>query len=137
MSLWREMLEEVYNEEEQQGRGVAMFEDPILRKQPVRLLREMLADGRAELSITGICCDLLNLRPELCAVLFVRDQAFSEMREMVVNWEYVEEGPAGEFGVRWNRIQERMKTIVVGDMVPSGVACLVLAREWLLQRHQL
>ena len=78
MNVWRELLEEVYDEEEQQGTGTPEFEDYIRRKWPISLLIEMIEGGSAEFSVTGICCDLLNLRPEICTVLFVKDPMFCE-----------------------------------------------------------
>jgi hypothetical protein len=131
----REMLEEVYNEQEQQGDGIPGFEDHLLRKEPILFLSQLLKEGRAEFSVTGICCDLLNLRPEICTILFVRDAGLTETRAMQVNWEYEREGPAGRFGTPWNQVEIEMRKVRVGEMVPSGVACFELGRMWLRDRH--
>jgi len=136
-AVWREMLEEVYKEKEQQGRGVPEFEDHILRKQPLRFLSRVLEEGGAEISVTGICCDLLNLRPEICTVLFVRDAGLTKVRKMKVNWEYQEEGPAGSFGTPWKRIDRDIQRVKVGEIVPTGLCCFELGRMWLRQRHRL
>ena len=45
---------------------------------PVIDLTEMLDEGRAELWITGICVNLLNLRPEVCALLLIRDKEWAK-----------------------------------------------------------
>ena len=134
-AVWREMLEEVYNEQEQQGDGIPGFEDHIRRKEPLLFLSRLLEKRRAEFSLTGICCDLLNLRPEICTVLFVRDAGLTEVRAMSVNWEYEKQGPAGTFGTPWNRIDSDMRKVRAGEMVPSGVACFELGRHWLRRRH--
>lgn len=136
MNVWRELLEEVYDEKEQQGTGTPEFEDYIRRKSPIALLIEMIDLGSAEFSVTGICCDLLNLRPEICTVLFVKDPVFCEARRMALNWEYVREGPAGKFAVRWENINEVVETEGgSGGIVASGAVCLGLGRDWVRRRH--
>lgn len=135
MNVWRELLEEVYNEAEQHGSGHAELPDHIWQRPPIRLLGELLRCGSAELSVTGICCDLLNLRPEICTVLFLADSSFCEERPMVLNWEYEAEGPAGLFAVRWNRIDEVIEEVGREGMVASGAVCLGLGRNWVRQRY--
>ena len=49
--MWRELLEEVYDEEEQIGTGFAEFEDYLRRKQPIEWLLARVADGSAEFSV--------------------------------------------------------------------------------------
>jgi hypothetical protein len=41
---------------------------------PVAELKTMLADGRAELHLTGVSSNLLSLRPEICALLIIHDE---------------------------------------------------------------
>jgi hypothetical protein len=138
MNVWRELLEEVYDEKEQQGSGEAEFEDYILRKHPINIIIDMIKSGRAELSVTGICCDLLNLRTEVCTVLFVDDPAFSEARLMPLNWEYMKEGPAGKFAVRWEQIDGVIENEgAAGGIVASGAVCLGLGRSWVARRHSI
>ena len=134
-NVWRELLEEVYGEEEQQRTGSAEFPDYMMRKQPIPLLEEMLIDGSAEFSITGLCCDLLNLRPEVCTVLFIKDHKFLEQRSMRLNWEYEPEGPAGTFAVPWSDIDQVIaRAAEGGSMVASGAVCLGLGRAWVQSR---
>lgn len=40
---------------------------------PIKDLREMLADGRAQILLTGIAFNLLSTRPEICALLMIHD----------------------------------------------------------------
>jgi hypothetical protein len=137
MNVWRELLEEVYDETEQQGKEYAETSDHIMRIEPVRLLSEMLKDGSAEFSVTGIVCDLLNLRPEICTVLFIPDEAFAVVRPMRLNWEYEPEKRHGKFLVDWSRIDEVIETDGARKygIVPSGAACLALGRQWVKQCH--
>jgi DNA-binding winged helix-turn-helix (wHTH) protein len=130
----REMLEEVYDEEEQQG-GEAGFEDSLEHKKPVPFLSQLIDEKKAELSLTGICCDLLNLRPEICTVLYVPVAGLTEDRDMHVNWEYERPGPRDNFGTPWDLVEVDMQKVRVGEMVPSGVACFELGRTWLRTRH--
>lgn len=136
LNVWRELLEEVYNEEEQQGSEYAETLDHIQGKEPVQLIRQMLNEGSAEFSVTGIACDLLNLRPEVCTVLFVADSAFAEVRQMKLNWEYEPEHRTGTSLVGWDRIDDVIeKDGARYGIVPSGAACLALGREWVKRRH--
>jgi hypothetical protein len=41
---------------------------------PVAELKAMLAEGRAELHLTGVAFNLLSLRPEVCALLIIHDE---------------------------------------------------------------
>lgn len=135
MNVWRELLEEVFNQEDQQGKGTPEFEDYIKRKRPVALLIDLLEVGSAEFSVTGICCDLLNLRPEICTVLFVEDPIFSE-EHMDLNWEYEKSGFAGKFAVGWEKIDEMIEAEGgSGNIVASGAVCLGLGRDWIWRRH--
>jgi hypothetical protein len=136
MNVWRELLEEVYNEKEQHGSGRAELPDPIKNKEPIKTLLRLLKDGKAEFIVTGICCDLLNLRPEICTVLFVKSSEFCEVRKMEINWEYESEGPSGKFARPWKTIDE-----VIDEeqdyFVASGAVCLGLGRQWIRKRHGL
>jgi len=110
--------------------------DYVRGKEPIKLLRGLIDKGEAEFSVTGIVCDLLNLRPEICTVLYVPDSSFADAPRMHVNWEYEPEFRYGKFLVPWTRIDE----IIERDsarygIVASGAACLVLGREWVKNRH--
>jgi hypothetical protein len=98
----------------------------------------MLKKGSAEFSVTGIVCDLLNLRPEICTVLYINDSVFAESRQMQVNWEYEPEHRFGKFAVDWARIDE----VIDSDgakygVVASGAGCIALGREWARNRHSI
>lgn len=138
MNVWRELLEEVYDEREQQGSASSELPDNIRAKAPVPLLRQLLEDGKAEFSATGICCDLLNLRPELCTILFVRDPRFCESRRMNLNWEYEPQGRSGRFALPWGSVDDFVEgKSDRGRIVPSGAVCLGLGRKWMAARHSL
>lgn len=133
-ALWRELLEEVYNEKDQQIPG---FEDDLAYKEPIQTLSRLLEENVAEFSVTGICCDLLYVQPEICTVLYVPDNSFVSKRGMRVNWEYSPDGPPGSFGTPWNEIEKKMRRIKTGGMVPTGAACLSLGRAWMRSRHRI
>lgn len=138
LNVWRELLEEVYGEKEQQDTGQAEFSDYMMMKRPIPLLEQMLEDGSAEFSITGLCCDLLNLRPEVCTVLIVKEPRFLEDRRMQLNWEYQPQGPAGRFAVHWQEIDKQIAIAAErGGMVVSGAACLGLGRKWVESRFDM
>jgi hypothetical protein len=134
-ALWRELLEELYGEKEQQGDGLPCFEDDLVNKKPIRTLTRLILEGQAELSITGVCGDLLNLQTEICTILFVRDASFAKNRRMKANWEYDLTGNPGSFGTPWNQIDIWMRNLKAGTITPTGLASLEMGRGWLQRRH--
>jgi hypothetical protein len=136
-NVWRELLEEVYNDHEEVGTGTSELKDYLYEKEPVRLLCRLIAEGRAELAVTGIIWDLLNLRSEICTVLYVPEPAFAEHRRMILNWEYEPEGPEGTFAIRWDGATEFVARLAAeGRMAVGGAACFALGRDWLRLCHK-
>ncbi|MGO4882327.1 MAG: toll/interleukin-1 receptor domain-containing protein [Bryobacteraceae bacterium] len=137
MNVWRELLEEVYDEKEQQGTGESVIEDHIIEKVPISLLRRLIHDGSAELSVTGVCCDLLWLRPEVCTILYVEDPQFITARQMRMNWEF-DNAPSNEVAgnglMRWQDVDGFIDK-AARNIVRPGAACVALAKEWIRQRH--
>ncbi len=132
MTIWRELLEEVFGDEEQTGTGADESRDYILGRSPVLIIRELIEHSRAELSVTGICVDLLTLRPEICTVLYVPDSALATKERMTINWEY----EAGVFATPWKGFGKRLEELAnFGDIVVSGAACAELGRRWIERRH--
>jgi hypothetical protein len=87
-NVYREYLEEVFSvpEMERSQGQIALdwfFDDPRLV-----VLRQLLDDGHAQLLLTGFAVNLLNLRPEICTLLFIRDQAWHK-QALAANWEFL------------------------------------------------
>jgi transcriptional regulator with XRE-family HTH domain len=135
-TVWRELLEEVYDDTEHQGTGAQEIEDYLYGKQPIALLTKLLAEGRAEFSVTGIICDLLALRPEICTVLFIPDPSFSESRKMTLNWEYGGFG-SGTGVVRWADMEQQIRGVWDQGMDVGSAACMKFGRDWIGARHGL
>ena len=125
MNVWRELLEEVYDEKEQQGTGESVIEDHIIEKVPISLLRRLIHDGSAELQCTGVCCDLLWLRPEVCTILYVEDPQFITARQMRMNWEF-DNAPSNEVAgnglMRWQDVDGFIDK-AARNIVRPGAAC--------------
>jgi hypothetical protein len=67
----REYLEELFNRaepEESEGDWQYFYGDSRLR-----YLRSLIANGNATLLFTGLAVNLLNLRPEICLLLLIKD----------------------------------------------------------------
>jgi hypothetical protein len=138
MNVWRELLEEAYGHKEEQGTAEDEFPDPIWNKEPIPSLVKMMKRGSAQHSVTGICCDLLNLRPEVCTVLFVEDPAFAAIDGMQLNWEYSQQFGAGAGAIPWRNIDEAIQTAFEHfGIVASGAVCLGLGREWIRVQHRI
>ncbi|MHB2029770.1 MAG: hypothetical protein ACYCPT_13280 [Acidimicrobiales bacterium] len=127
LNVWRELLEELYDEDEEGGS--AQNRDYLTTLEPVRLLTSMVSDGSADHVVTGVVCDLLNLRTEICTVLLVRDAAFAESRRMKLNWEYQSTPRSGAFAVPTSLVEQTLISEGM-RMVPSGAACLSLGIDW-------
>jgi hypothetical protein len=57
MNVWRELLEEVYNEREQLGTGTPEEEDYIRSKVPIKLLTRLIEEGSAVSVATCLTCE--------------------------------------------------------------------------------
>lgn len=138
MNIWRELLEELYGKDELLGSAAAQEPDPILRIEPIPTLLSLIERGSAQLSVTGVVCDLLNLRPEICTVLFVDDPSFAQVKGMDTNWEYARPTNRGNFSVRWELMDDVLRQDVPRHgMVPSGAACIALGQEWVHKMHRI
>ncbi len=140
-NTWRELLEEVYDERREQS-SVARLYDHMLTISPIPWLKRRLGKS-VTLTVTGICCDLLGLRTEICTVLYIRDEKFWSERAAQFNWEYETRAPKGRFAIRWDKLDDTLRDeskrnenpeVDRRGIVPAGAVCVELAREW-LQRN--
>ncbi len=77
--IYREFLEELFGLDEllNPDRPDYFYQHPALQG-----LQARLADGRATLQLTGISFNLRNLRPEVCAVLIIHDEAWCQQARL-------------------------------------------------------
>ena len=141
-NVWRELLEEVYNDKEESGSAQPDNDDRIRQKVPVNLLIEMIGNRSAEFSVTGICCDLLSLRHEICTILLVDDASFYDARPMQLNWEYEALNwktlNAGRLLVPLREIDDVLEIAFnTSGVTPTGAACIYLGLNWLQKHHGL
>ncbi|MEO5927537.1 MAG: hypothetical protein ABIO72_02420 [Patescibacteria group bacterium] len=134
MNVWRELLEEVYNVKEMSQ--APSPDDAVLAISPIGYLVELLQrqDGTAEHSVTGTCCDLLNLRTEICTVLFLNTEGWS-LERMVPNWEYE---PHWFLTLALSDVERTIREqheATGKGVVPSAAACFQLGLRWLRERH--
>ncbi len=81
-NFWREFLEEIYNLHEYHFQDNKFDPHSIFNETPIKYLKYLLDNNKAQFSITGICCDLLNLRPEICMILVIDDAKFLDIKKM-------------------------------------------------------
>jgi len=67
-NIRREFLEELFNVKAPKDALYNWF----YKRKPVQYLNEMLKTGEAELWLTGVVVNLLNLRPEICVLLRIK-----------------------------------------------------------------
>jgi len=144
INVWRELLEEVYDDTEERGNQQPESDDRVRQKLPVNRLIEMIDknDGSVEFSATGICCDLLSLRHEICTILFIRDVGFPDLRVMKLNWEYEPASWATRDGARFTIPLDEVNAVVetaagTDGITATGAACLSFGLAWLRERHGL
>ena len=110
-ALWRELLEEVYDEKSNKSQVLRMI---WLIKSRFRLCPGS-SKKKSLSSASRHCCDLLYVQPEICTVLYVPDNSLTSKRPMHVNWEYSLDGPPGSFGTPWIQIDKKISSIKTGD----------------------
>ena len=96
-NFYRELLEELYDRDENQREKLTEPTDPAAEPEIIRL-SEMFAEGSAQVSYTGVSVNLLTLRPEICLMIKIDDPDWfrreSETRQangrsLTLNWESV------------------------------------------------
>ncbi len=135
-NIMREILEEVYDDRSHMNPGERIFPEYIGLHHPIPKIREMLSNGSAELCVTGICVDLLNLRPEICTILFADNEDFFKLKEIKFNWEYAKDNQSGKGIVPVRYIDKFVeRNINTPGFVVSGASCLTLGLKWLEKFH--
>jgi hypothetical protein len=90
-------------------------------------LDQLLADGDAQLVLTGVAVNLLNLRPEICTLLVIHDPKwFETARRARLNDEFLPETTSGGFD-GWVRLAGNEEMITEAGlepdrMIPPGAA---------------
>jgi hypothetical protein len=70
-NVFREYLEELFKVEEATDPPSVISHDYFYGNPNLEYLRSLLANGDAQLLLTGVTVNLLNLRPEICTLLYV------------------------------------------------------------------
>jgi len=142
-SFLKEYGEELYSEELDRKRRDARYF--YKEWKGVAALLEAMDQGRCSFAITGLVINLLNLRPEVCALLLVHDPDWwSDVRPpFKTGWEYVEVEKmidrAGkcctDISLR-NAEPEYLEAFgaTPRDWVPPGLACFWLGIDY-ARRH--
>jgi len=135
-NILREILEEVYDDKSHMNPGERIFPEYIDGYAPIPKIKEMLMNGSAELCVTGICVDLLNLRPEICTILFVDNEDFFKLKEIKFNWEYTKDNQQGKGVIPIKHINKFIERKMINPgFVVSGASCLALGLDWLESYH--
>lgn len=132
LNVWRELLEEVYGDEENQYPYSKPDPWSICNKEPIKTIIDLISRQKAFLSVTGISCDLMHLAPEICTVLFVNEPSFLDRGDMKLNWESDDDTKFRTGSIPWNQIEDFVKAnIRVPGFVNYGAICFDLGRKWL------
>jgi hypothetical protein len=144
-NVFREYLEELFGVEEMRLSKGELALDWFYDHEELAYLRSLLDAGSAELLLTGFAVNMLNLRPEICTLLLIRDPNWRR-RRIAGNWEF--ETPQQMFDRRQdyirpvdvNRGDDEIAAELArlpGTFVPPGAAAFWLgvdvARERIAQ----
>lgn len=77
-AIFREYLEELFGEEECEGRGRGSVNEVLLKDERIQEIEKMLRTGEAEFKFLGSVMDLLGLRHELSFVLVIHQENYIE-----------------------------------------------------------
>lgn len=135
-AILREYSEELFNHPEEAWED----ESTVRRHEAVTAL---LNNYGARIEFTGIAVDLVNLRFEVCALIFVGDPRYYDERHFDPGWEH---GPQGVYAVPVGEVaasteeQLIVRQMTPGNTVPTGAAALWAgvdrARELLAEYRQ-
>lgn len=140
-NILREVAEECYDEPEHGG--TTTDETWYRKRESIVSLLERLDRGVDRLYFTGLAVNLLNLRPELCTVLYLGEDPDESSHEVVAdmtfNWEFLKPSEAqgsgiGQIGERPFLDRDDIAIAAEGhlfaaDLVPPGAAALWLGAD--------
>ncbi len=129
-NIYREYLEELFNRPEPEaGDWRYFYDDPTLL-----FLQRLLNIGEAELYLSGVAVNLLNLRPEICTVLLIRSPEWHRFHRQATKKE-----DRFSFNEEWLHV-----VLNAGDSpnnLITPIVYLATDEEWMqvapLQTHQI
>lgn len=123
----REYSEELFNCKEAERSKEDISPAPLSERPEVVRLEQMLRTGEAKLQITGYCMNLLNLRPEFCLLLLIRDPQWVKDRRLNKNWE-IERWQSFEIEANNCSLAKQLSQRA-SPLVPPGAAAFWLGIE--------
>lgn len=134
----REYMEELFGLAEVQNPPSAISHDYFYDDSNLELLRTLFASGEAQLFLTGFVVNALNLRPEICTMLFIKSPRWFEAHKRGLN-----NVRRIELNEEWKKPNEKLlgKPNVVpitelskfglhpGNVVPPGAAAIILGLQ--------
>lgn len=121
LGIYRELLEELYGEDDA---PTFASTDSLLCDPRIQRLEQAERVGRARFALTGLACDLVTRRFEICTALVVRDAEFA--CDLKLNWE-------GR-SVEWlpvAHMESRLRKMAEQDTIARvGLASALLAHDW-------
>ena len=85
MAVFREYLEEIFGEEEFEGKGTGSVSEILLKNPRIREIEKMLLEEKAEFLFLGSVMDLRFLRQELSFVLVIHDENYDRENQFLGN----------------------------------------------------
>lgn len=136
--FFREYMEELFGLSEVQNPPSAISYDYFYNDGSLDLLRTLLASGEAQLFLTGFAVNALNLRPEICTMLFIKTPRWFEAHK-----QGLDNVRRIELNEEWKRPNEKLsgKPNVVpineigkfglhsGNVAPPGAAAIILGLQ--------
>jgi hypothetical protein len=135
-NIFREYLEELFKVKEATAPPSVISHDYFYGNPNLKYLRSLLANGDAQLLLTGVTVNLLNLRPEICTLLYVESPEWYRKHSTGLDGldrlELSDEFEAS--GLSAQPVSSiRRGYPPPAETVPSGAAALFLALETALE----
>jgi hypothetical protein len=147
-NIFREYLEEVFNIEDVKHPRGHPFHNYFYDNPNLVYLQDLLRSDKAELLLTGVAMNLLNLRPDICTLLLIKEPEWYQNHsvgrrvqglnldkaELVDEYKSIDEIHAS--GKKGNRIMRlpsdfilKENSVQPNDFAPPGAAALYLGLQ--------
>lgn len=142
-NVFREYLEELFCVKEVAHPRSIVSVDYFYDNRNLKFLRSLIGKGDARLLLTGLAVNLLNLRPEICTLLYINSPDWFEKHRtgsdgldpIELNEEWQASGKSGVGAKPWSWITRQCPPSV--KIAPAGAAALYLATRTVEQEQLL
>ncbi len=130
----RELAEEVFNYPEDEDVDIHpnLYYASLYRKPQISHIKQLMAQGKAKLHVTGLYMDLFRMRPEVLTMLVIEDESWYETQfttdQKIGNWEYLK-GSLMPVDMTDDGFKGVIERNIAGYLCAPGAACFIKGYE--------